>query len=540
MRVLRTRGLRVGPSAVLLAVLLAGACTKETIVFRDREPFNPPPDELSGFLGYFTVETQQTTCGNCHVGIQRDWKTSRHAHAWATLQDAAGAQASCYTCHTVNERGNVAVGPAGWNAVQHEAYRDVQCESCHGPGLAHVMEPDLVSAHETVRARVGVTAAPGASCVACHSDEAPHPFAAEWEQSGHAVVRASPAGNPNCAFCHEGKAALTSFGVRPRFVEAGSADHIAITCAVCHDPHGSPFEGQLRASISTPSRENLCVTCHSRTATPWTFRGPHGAQGLLVIGQSTGWIPPGFVYDTTQIASSHGSTANPRLCATCHVASTTVIDPGTGGTVFESTGHLFEAIPCLDDQGIPTSGPCTLEQRDFQSCATAGCHGTEAVARTAYQFIIEDLNSRLDQIWTDLNDNCVIDATDGGLLPQLVANAASAADSAQLDVSTSLVSVAKGTLWNAMLASTSSRPCFRGGQLLGRNFSAHPSGGNGVHNPFLLRALLIASIQAMMDTYSLMVPPGAALEMTGPVPPGVKIREDASRVPIQAHRSSLY
>ena len=42
-------------------------------------------------------------------------------------------------------------------------------------------------------------------------------------------------------------------------------------------------------------------------------RGAHGAQGLLVIGQNVGWIPPNFAYDTNQIVSSHGTAANQRL-----------------------------------------------------------------------------------------------------------------------------------------------------------------------------------------------------------------------------------
>ena len=65
--------------AVPVLALLLGACTDEKIVFR--EPFNPLPDEASGFVGYFTSSDKQTTCGNCHVGHQRDWQETRHADA---------------------------------------------------------------------------------------------------------------------------------------------------------------------------------------------------------------------------------------------------------------------------------------------------------------------------------------------------------------------------------------------------------------------------------------------------------------------------
>ena len=63
------------------------ACTTEKIVFKDREPFNPPPDAASGFLGYYTVSSKQTSCGNCHVGQQTKWAQTRHASAYKTLAD---------------------------------------------------------------------------------------------------------------------------------------------------------------------------------------------------------------------------------------------------------------------------------------------------------------------------------------------------------------------------------------------------------------------------------------------------------------------
>ncbi len=62
----------------------ASACTDT--VYKDRPPFNPPPDANSGFLGYFTAAERQTTCGNCHVGQQADWIQTLHATAWDTLQ----------------------------------------------------------------------------------------------------------------------------------------------------------------------------------------------------------------------------------------------------------------------------------------------------------------------------------------------------------------------------------------------------------------------------------------------------------------------
>ena len=146
----RSPGLRLLAILGVLSLLSAG-CTDEKIVYR--EPFNPPPDAEAGFVGYFTTSDKSTTCGNCHVDHENKWVGTAHADAYASLVNSGGAQDFCYGCHTVSENGNAVSEPAGWNAVQDTAYHDVQCESCHGPGVDHVETPDA-SAHPLARVRV--------------------------------------------------------------------------------------------------------------------------------------------------------------------------------------------------------------------------------------------------------------------------------------------------------------------------------------------------------------------------------------------------
>jgi hypothetical protein len=133
----------------------------------------------------------------------------------------------------------------------------------------------------------------------------------------------------------------------------------------------------------------------------------------------------------------------------------------------------------------------------------------------------------LDQIWTDLNGNGTIDSTDAGLMPKLVARAqrstATAADSAPLNFGSTTTTIAKGTLFNAALAATDTRAYFFAGRVLGKSWAAHASSGNGVHNPFLLQALLTASIAAVHSTYSLTAPPGLDLRIRATPPPGLKV-----------------
>jgi predicted CXXCH cytochrome family protein len=521
--------------AALIALVVLSACTTETVTYVDRPPFNPPVDSVSGFLGYYSVSTKQTTCGNCHVGHQADWVTTGHSHAWADLQNSGHANSSCNNCHTVTQLGNAYSGNGGYAAKPDSGYHDVQCENCHGPGYSHVQNPEVI-ANQPLASMIADTGRQD-GCGGCHTG-VHTPYVEQWKQSAHGSGPAfsSTSTNPSCQPCHEGKNAMTvKFGVSSNFKEKTSTTPIRIVCVVCHDPHGtSQFEGQLRASMSAPTTDNLCIKCHARTAVPpWSTgspsRGPHGGQGPLVIGQNAGWIPPGFTYDTNQIVSSHGTGANPRLCATCHVAKLTVTDAETGAFQFQSVGHLFDAIPCLDASGLPVPGTCAQSQRDFTSgCVASGCHTSASTAMSAFNANKGTINLLLDAIWKDNNANGIVDPspTDGGLIAQMVARG-SPQDSFDLNFSNSTTSVAKGTLWNAALAAGDDRAYFLNGTVYGRTFSSHASAGEGVHNPFLLQALLSASITALHQSTGFPVPPYLDLRVRATPPPGVRLRLSA-------------
>ncbi len=515
----RVRGAWILLAFVGVITVLAG-CTDTEVVFRDREIFNPPPDATFNFLGYFDADAKLTTCGNCHVGQQSGWEQTGHAGAWEALQSSGGAQVFCEGCHTISELGNALDAPAGYNLVADEAYEDVQCESCHGSGFDHVQDPDATQPLAPISVATGLTT----GCGECH-EGSHHPFVEQWEESAHGLTPAwqrssSTLTNASCMQCHEGKTALeVKFLEVDDYIEKNDGNPEHIVCVVCHDPHGSPNTANLRAPIDIASTENLCVTCHSRRGTPWSSHGPHAAQGLLVLGQNVGYIPAGFVYDTNSIASTHGTTANAKLCATCHVNFFEVDDAVTGDFLFQSVGHTFEAVPCLDAQGLPTAGPCADDQRQYVACTGAGCHVGSTNAEMAFRFgtLRGELEFLLDQLWFDTNADHIIDVGDAGLLPQIVAMG----DTTQLDVSgASGVSVAMGAMWNAYLAYTHTRPFWGSFEVFGVHAGTHKASGEGVHNPFLLKALLIASINEVKATYGL---PGVPITVdVGPLPPGVR------------------
>jgi hypothetical protein len=507
------------------AVLVTLAACTET-VFRDRPTFNPPPDASSGFLGYFSAADRLTTCGNCHVGQQRDWVQTLHASAWDTLQANPGAQRACEGCHTVNSRGNQPLATVGYDSVRDAAYHDVQCENCHGPGFDHVQNPSvkanrpLASAMVYPNVSVVVTDTAGlvnSSCGACHQGAGPsrnHNYLAEWRSSRHGQLRQAQAANVDCQRCHEGKGFLAFWGVNSIYKELGTTKLLPQNCVVCHDPHGTakdssglPLPGQLRFPIDNPTN-NLCTKCHGRDdrAAPAAnnSRGPHGVQGPVLFG-TAGYFPPGSSYDTTAVLTTHGSTANPRLCAGCHVNAQTGVD--AFGTSISFTGHTFHPLPCLQQKSPPVvdtsyTNACAYDEpsRAWGACTASGCHGTEAVAVSRLTGIRNEKEGYLSTLWVDVNGNQAVDAfpTDSGYLSKIKLNAPNDLDFTNAPYNTILTS-AKGALFNA--------------QLTGERLASHPDGSHGVHNPFLYRALLQASIADLLANYGgfLPAPPPSVL-----------------------------
>ncbi len=507
-----TNSSRVGLARILAALFLAAGCTKTDIVYRDREPFNPAPDAASGMLGYYTVASKQTTCGNCHTGQQTKWADTRHADAYQTLKalPAATAQAFCFTCHTVSTNGNGLPTPKrGWDVVQDSAYHDVQCESCHGPGTTHVTSP---SRSNIPLARVGMAgtgipasaaASSNATCAACHSG-AHAPFAEEWGKSGHSKVITSSgapvANSASCAPCHDGKKTLAAWGVNTNYIEKDSAAVFPVTCTVCHDPHAKNNPKQLRFSIEAaePSA-NLCMKCHDRRATlsiGTTRLTPHAPQGDVLLG-TAGYRPAGVDIEVIAVATTHASNANSKLCAGCHIQRYTFNDPATGNFTFQATGHRFLALPCVNASGPTDAQDCAYNAvaRSFKGCATSGCHGnSEAIAAAAFASRRANIAVLADLIWTDLDHDETLDPApiDGGYLA-IVKRDRPLEFPATAALATK-ITPAMGAFFN--MTTFAER-------------YANGDGSKGVHNPFLGTALLAGNINELRAAYALPAPPAA-------------------------------
>ena len=79
-----------------------------------------------------------TACQKCHEQEYLQWSATRHAFAFETLlKKERYFDSGCVSCHTTG------LGyPTGFQiGDQDSTLKDVQCETCHGPGKQHVSNP---------------------------------------------------------------------------------------------------------------------------------------------------------------------------------------------------------------------------------------------------------------------------------------------------------------------------------------------------------------------------------------------------------------
>ena len=500
---LRSLERRAALTTATLFVAAALVGCEDDVVYQDRPPFNPPPSGAGNFLGYYDAPTGKTTCGNCHADFQGSWSATKHAQAYNTLNSNSGKQDSCFGCHTVNGRGNAAVGTnVGWDGVKDAVYHDVQCENCHGAGLQHV---EGIGQGNLVRPLAAIGLNTKGNCGDCHTGTH-HPFVEEWKASRHANLNTSRASNPSCVGCHEARGALKRWGLQANYIERDSATNYQppATCSTCHDPHGSGNPSQLRYPVTTQDPDqNLCIKCHLRRAEPEPPSSvtPHAPQGSVLLGYA-GWRPPGFVYDTNRIYVSHATDKNPKLCAGCHVVGFTVTDPASGNFAFQATGHLFRPVPCLDASGKPTADKTcayTTAARSWKACTASGCHANADVAVSAFTAVRGRMQNLTGQLWQDLNKDNTLQAapTDGGLL-------ATVKQQRPGEWTTSDITPAEGAEFDA--------------RLCGEYGGANSDNSKGVHNPFLCDALLTSTIAYIKSYYALPdVATGPRVSMENPI-----------------------
>ena len=226
----------------------------------------------------------------------------------ANASDYVGSD-MCATCHADVAK-KFGTNPHSQLALMHNG-KGVTCESCHGPGKAHVDGGGDVK--KIFRFSTASAQQINGTCLGCHAGA--HP---DFERSEHGKA------GLDCTSCHS----IHNFGtqvsllkvsqptlcytchtdIKPAFAQPfhHRVDEGLMTCSDCHDPHGTFGSNQLR---STADQNAICTKCHMETAGPFVYEHP--------VIKTEG---------CTSCHSPHGS-PNPRLlnisnvntlCLQCH------------------------------------------------------------------------------------------------------------------------------------------------------------------------------------------------------------------------------
>lgn len=97
-------------------------------------------------------------CTKCHVEAAKIHKKSQHMTAFSTLEhEKHDSDPDCVSCH-VTGFGSTA---GYWNKAKTLQLAQVGCESCHGPGARHLLNPNKFKTPRNAKA----------ACVSCHTPE---------------------------------------------------------------------------------------------------------------------------------------------------------------------------------------------------------------------------------------------------------------------------------------------------------------------------------------------------------------------------------
>ena len=265
-----------------------------------------------------------------------------------TRQPAAAAASAeyvgedtCLGCHTDKTAG-YHNSPHGVAENPRTPRAKLGCESCHGPGRAHVEaggDPKLIRNPGKMEPREA-----SQQCLTCHSRGA-H---AAWDGSAHDLRQLS------CSTCHSvhnfkssdaqlkttDQTALCAQCHRDKVAKLDRSGHMPLRegkmeCTSCHNPHGS--QTNVRLLKAGNSVGEFCVTCHTDKRGPFlyehapvrencaTCHDPHGSSNERMLVAKMPILcqrchihtrHPSTIYDNLLVNSSNRLYA--RSCVTCH------------------------------------------------------------------------------------------------------------------------------------------------------------------------------------------------------------------------------
>jgi DmsE family decaheme c-type cytochrome len=247
-------------------------------------------------------------------------------------------QDTCLTCHDTANLHGTAHGNA---KIPGSPAADKACESCHGPGQAHV--DDDAKGHILKFTKVPAREA-NEACMTCHN-KSQH---AMWDSSAHA------ARNLACVSCHSvhapkseqsqlRKASEIELCATCHKLQAQKqlrTSHMPVregkmTCSSCHNPHGSTNVKMLRVGNWV---NETCTSCHAEKRGPFlwdhapvrgacsTCHDPHGSNNdrmlvaklpMLCQRCHIGTKHPSTIYDAPDLRNKSNRLIG-RACVNCH------------------------------------------------------------------------------------------------------------------------------------------------------------------------------------------------------------------------------
>jgi DmsE family decaheme c-type cytochrome len=253
----------------------------------------------------------------------------------AAAGDFVGSE-TCATCHE-EVANKFASNKHAKLAEEHQA-KGAGCESCHGPGKAHVegggdtskiFNPAKASAKDVT-----------ARCLTCHAGAHPN-----FDRSPHAKA------NVSCVSCHsvhtgDIKNAMLKApqpqlcfqchnDVKPQFSMPfhHKVNEGAVSCNDCHDVHGSFGNSNLK---STADQNAVCTKCHMEKRGPFVYEHaavkgegclschtPHGSQNARLLNMPSINVLCNQCHSMVATNSIHNSTvlnqsSDITPCIGCH------------------------------------------------------------------------------------------------------------------------------------------------------------------------------------------------------------------------------
>jgi DmsE family decaheme c-type cytochrome len=304
---------------------------------------------LSGIVFHLSAAAEPAVVGApiaTQTAAQNATPAQAQAQAATHAPPAPGAYAGatvCATCHDTYEA-SLLKSKHGQAKDARSPMATLGCESCHGPGQAHVDD----DAKEHIRSFKGVRASEvNQTCLTCHN-RGDH---AGWEGSAHATRDLScttchSVHNPQslehqlkkvtetqvCATCHRLQVTKTERAVAHMPVREGK-----LSCSSCHNPHGSI--SNVKALKVGGSVNESCTSCHAEMRGPMLFEhtpvrencttchDPHGSSNDRMLNVRMPMLcqrchvatkHPASVYDNAAITTNKSNRMFGRSCVNCH------------------------------------------------------------------------------------------------------------------------------------------------------------------------------------------------------------------------------